>query len=84
MAGWLAGYSIHMLQKDEVEGTSKVRPKVNRIKNNLQVHKEKQENVTVTTILIVRKLGKRVCSLYQDDLTSMGVSVITGIRSGHK
>lgn len=72
-----AGYSSHVLHKAEVHGTSKVRPKVNQMKNNLQVHKEKQENVAVTTILIVGKLGKQVVSLYQDDVTSMGVSAIT-------
>lgn len=72
-----AGYSSHVLHKAEVQGTSKVRPKVNQMKNNLQIHKEKKENVTVTTILIVGKLGKQVVSLYQDDVTSMGVSAIT-------
>lgn len=66
-----------MLHKAEVQGTSKVRTKVNRMKKNFQVHKEKQENVTVTTILIVGKLEKQVFNLYQDDFTSMGVSTIT-------
>lgn len=70
-----AGYSSHVLHKAEVQGSSKVRPKFSQMKNNLQVHKEKQENVTITTILIVGKLGKRVVSLYQD-FTSMGVSTV--------
>lgn len=73
--GWL--YSSHVLHKAEAQGTSKVRPKVNQMKNNLQVHKEKQENVTVTTILIVGKLGKKVVSLYKDDFISMGLSTVT-------
>lgn len=72
-----AGYSSHMLRKAEVQGSSKVRSKVSQMKNNLQVHKEKQENVTVTTILTVGKLGKQVVSLYQDDFTSMGMSTVT-------
>lgn len=72
-----AGYSSHVLRKAQVQESSKVRPKVSQMKNNLQVHKEKQENVTVTTILTVGKLGKRVVSLYQDDFTSMGVSTVT-------
>lgn len=79
-----AGYSSHVLHKAEVQGTSKVRPKVNQMKNNLQIHKEKKENVTVTTILIVGKLGKQVVSLYQDDVTSMGVSAITVHSFWHK
>lgn len=72
-----AGYSSHVLRKAEVQGSSKVRSKVSQMKNNLQVHKEKQENVTVTTILTVGKLGKQVVSLYQDDFTSMGMSTVT-------
>lgn len=72
-----AAYFSHVLHKVEVQGSSKVRSKVSQMKNNLQVHKEKQENVTVTTILTVGKLGKQVVSLYQDDFTSMGMSTVT-------